>query len=115
VKLYIAGPMTGLPNFNRPAFNVMAEKLRLLGHDVLNPAELDTDETAPPAEECYRRDLVLMLQDREGVVVLPGWERSRGATAEVFNMNLIGKPVYRLVEGSLVPVPPTSLPQLLTL
>ena len=38
-RVYIAGPMTGLPDFNYPAFNAAAAKLRALGLEVLNPAE----------------------------------------------------------------------------
>lgn len=39
-KIYIAGPMSGLPNFNRDAFNLEAERLHTLGHIALNPAIL---------------------------------------------------------------------------
>ena len=39
-KIYIAGPMSGLPNFNRDAFNLEAERLHALGHIALNPAIL---------------------------------------------------------------------------
>lgn len=38
-RIYIAGPMTGLPDFNFPAFNDMAAILRGLGYHVENPAE----------------------------------------------------------------------------
>ncbi|MGY3959487.1 DUF4406 domain-containing protein [Aeromonas popoffii] len=37
-KIYIAGPMTGLPNFNRDAFNAEAQRLLGLGHVALNSA-----------------------------------------------------------------------------
>jgi len=39
MRIYIAGPMTGLPEFNYPAFNAAAEYLRSLGHHVENPAD----------------------------------------------------------------------------
>lgn len=39
-KIYIAGPMTGIPDYNRPAFNEYAAKLVEQGHTVLNPATL---------------------------------------------------------------------------
>ena len=29
-RIYIAGPMSGLPDLNYPAFNAMAERLRAL-------------------------------------------------------------------------------------
>ena len=37
---YIAGPMTGLPGYNREAFMDAARLLRTCGHTVLNPATL---------------------------------------------------------------------------
>jgi len=36
--IYIAGPMSGLPEFNYPAFFAAAEQLTAAGYDVLNPA-----------------------------------------------------------------------------
>jgi hypothetical protein len=112
MKLYVAGPMTGLPGENRKAFHAMAKRLRSLGHDVINPAELDSFGSAPPPQDCYRRDLLVLLKDREGVVVLPGWRKSRGAKAEVFNIDLIGKRVYRLVNSQLKGIPSSQLPKL---
>jgi hypothetical protein len=41
VKIYIAGPMRGIPEFNFPAFRDMAFWLRNQGHIVFNPAERD--------------------------------------------------------------------------
>ena len=71
--------MTGLPEFNYPAFNAMAETLRGQGHDVVNPAdERDTTQTY----EYYMRRAIENLLTCEGVVMLPGWEKSRGARME---------------------------------
>ena len=38
--IYIAGPMTGRPDFNHPAFFNAALKIAANGHRVLNPAFL---------------------------------------------------------------------------
>ena len=40
LKIYIAGPMTGYPDYNRAAFNAKASELMSEGHIVLNPAVL---------------------------------------------------------------------------
>lgn len=39
-KVYIAGPMTGLPEFNYPTFFAAEEYLRSHGAKVMNPAVL---------------------------------------------------------------------------
>jgi len=80
VKIYIAGPMTGLKDFNYPAFNAEAARLRALGHEVLNPAE----NPAPPCGSWagYMRLALRQLIECECVVLLPGWIESKGAMIE---------------------------------
>ena len=80
MKLYIAGPMTGIEELNFPAFHAMAEKLRAAGYEVENPAEINPDPTADWAD-CMRADLVA-LDTCDGIVMLPGWENSPGAQIE---------------------------------
>lgn len=79
-RLYVAGPMTGLPDLNFPAFNAITAKLRAEGHEVVNPAEINPD---PDAEwtECMLADLIA-LTTCDGIVLLPGWENSPGAQIE---------------------------------
>jgi len=93
-RTYIAGPMSGIENLNFPAFHQAAAEQRALGHEVINPAEINggadelvacgtmtADELAAHWVECMRQDIsVLMTCSR--VVMLPGWNRSRGATLE---------------------------------
>ena len=65
-RIYIAGPMSGLPDLNYPAFHAMAERLRAKGLHVESPAEND-----PPACESwlgYMRLAVAQLADRKSVV-----------------------------------------------
>lgn len=77
-KVYVAGPMTGLPEYNRPAFFAEAQALQLAGCAVLNPA------TLPDGMEQheYMQICVAMVQVADELVMLPGWERSSGAVAE---------------------------------
>lgn len=93
--IYIAGPMSGLPDFNRPAFNEAADKLRAEGYPVNNPAELDGGSTDQPWEYYMRRALSLLVMSDE-VRLLPGWLDSKGARLEVRTALALGLPV----EGS---------------
>jgi hypothetical protein len=83
MRLYVAGPMTGLPDFNFPAFHAAAAKLRALGFDVENPAE----NTEPPCKSWlgYMRKAVVQVSKVDGLILLPGWEQSKGARVE-FNL-----------------------------
>ena len=79
-RLYIAGPCSGLPDSNYPAFHAAADRLRALGYDVENPA----DNPAPPCGTwlAYMRMSLVQISRCDGLVMLPGWEQSRGARAE---------------------------------
>ena len=81
MKIYIAGPMTGLPDYNRPAFHATADKLRGLGHEPLNPADLDLGGRARWQDDM--RATTRLLTQADAVCILPGWEKSRGACVEL--------------------------------
>lgn len=90
-RIYIAGPMTGLPQFNYPAFNTMAGQLRAYGFEVENPAE-------NPVPACgswlgYMRLSLAQLVTCDQVITLPGWEQSKGARIEVDLAHQLGLPV----------------------
>lgn len=79
-RVYVAGPMTGYPEMNFPAFHDAAARLRALGLEVFNPAELNLGDD-PAWEDCMRADLRQMMHCN-AICMLPGWEASRGATLE---------------------------------
>lgn len=95
MKIYVSGPMTGLPKNNVPAFNRAAKKLRSLGYAVINPAELDKDEPCMMWEDCLRRD-IKWLMTCDVVVNLPGWEKSRGANLENYIAEQLCFDIYTL-------------------
>ena len=98
MKIYVAGPMTGIPEFNFPAFNAAAARLRAAGHEVINPAENEGGDTSKTWAYYMRQDLHHVLSV-EAIAVLPGWQRSRGATLEVAVARALGLPI--LDAGSL--------------
>lgn len=81
MKLYISGPMTGLPELNFPAFHAAAAELRALGFEVVNPAELNPDGATPWAQ-CMRND-IKALCDCDVLALMRGWEQSKGAHLEL--------------------------------
>lgn len=80
MKAYIAGPMTGRKDLNFPAFHAEAKKWRDLGHEVINPAELNPDPNAD-WHECMRADIAALVTC-DTIILLPGWQQSRGASLE---------------------------------
>lgn len=80
-RVYVAGPMTGLKDFNYPAFNAAADQLRDLGYQVENPAD---HGIVPGAEWADYMAYDLTRLGLCGMIaLLPGWERSEGAKLEV--------------------------------
>lgn len=78
MNIYIAGPMTGLVEFNRPAFMFTAAKLTGRGHVALNPAVLPDGLT----QAQYMDICLAMLRCAHAIYMLDGWEKSAGARAE---------------------------------
>lgn len=74
---YIAGPMTGYDNYNRPAFHNAAKTLSMNGH-VLNPAILPDGLS----QREYMSICLPMVQCATHVHMLKGWEKSPGALTE---------------------------------
>lgn len=90
MKIYIAGPMTGLPDFNRAAFHKEAERLQRHGHVVLNPAILPGGlEQREYMDICFA-----MLRSAEAILLLPGWQTSPGATAEYHYAYKMALPIF---------------------
>lgn len=75
MKIYIAGPMTGIPKYNRPAFHFEAMRLSSEGHVVLNPATLPDGLSQPE----YMDICLAMLRCADGIFLLSGWQNSAGA------------------------------------
>lgn len=78
-KVYIAGPMTGYPQLNYPAFHAAAARLRGMGFEVISPAELNPETT--PYREAMLND-ILALVECDHICMLQGWQASKGATLE---------------------------------
>lgn len=92
MKLYIAGPMTGIDDYNRAAFHAAEQQLVESGYDVYNPATfLDSDDW----KVCVRVG-IRELTYCDGVALLPGWEDSRGVEIELQVAHALGMNVAEL-------------------
>ena len=100
MNIYISGPMTGIADDNRPAFNRAAAKLRAMGHDCENPAE-------QPSGLSYRErlalDLAVICHKADAVLILRGAEDSKGVAVELALAKALALPVfYQLRNGQFL-------------
>ncbi len=96
-KLYLSGPMTGIPNYNHELFDRVAAEFRHVGFDVCSPAEFfDGDITRERHE--YMREAFKYLLEADTVVILPGWEGSKGARLEIMVAQELGLNLVEYVE-----------------
>lgn len=104
MRVFITGPMRNYALWNFPAFDDAAVRLRALGHEVVSPAEHDREGGFDPASEtledfdlraAFAWDIEQVLAV-DAVITLPGWKKSRGASAEVAVAIAVGTPVLSL-------------------
>ncbi len=101
--IYISGPMTGHPEYNFPAFEQAANRLRAIGFEVTSPHEFGEGGDKSWADY-LRKDLIAMLTDCNAVATLPGWEQSRGAMLEVHVAAALGMQVSSVERWAAQPV-----------
>ena len=111
MRLYLAGKMRGLPLFNFPSFDDAAKRLRGLGHEIINPADINRAAGLDPTKtvEEQGHDSAKMLEldfkallECEGIVLLPGWSTSTGAPAERLLTQLTGRPAFAYVKDPIL-------------
>ena len=95
-KLYLSGPITGIRDDNKPAFDAAAAALRAAGYKVFNPLENGLPRNAP-WEQHMRADLAQMMVC-DALAVLPGAHFSRGSKMEMDLAMQLGIMPVRAVE-----------------
>ncbi len=97
--IYIAGPMSGIADFNHPAFNDAEKMLRSMGWtNIGNPAawdkqlpegQLQSDGGIEAAftrgfdlRKVFLQDLTYLCNEASAIYMLHGWEGSSGSRAE---------------------------------
>lgn len=95
-RVYISGPMTGLPEFNRPEFMEAEQLIKELGCKPVNPARIRQRHGWAWAD--YMRSALNMMLKCDEVVLLPGWRESKGVQVEIDLAQRLGMPVVELAE-----------------
>lgn len=102
--LYMAGPMAKIAEWNFPAFLDVDTALIGIGYKTINPAKLDLLDGFSPwgmsgyevrpegmsRRQVLKKDFIAICDSADGIAVLPGWEKSSGARAEVAVGEAIG-------------------------
>lgn len=115
MRIYIAGPMTGKPDWNYPAFFDADEWLGSIGIEAINPAKADGETLAEALGQAgavdaptkpwteYLRQALVQVAGADGMLLLPGWQESKGARLEVHVAKQLGMPLYIERDGGLAP------------
>lgn len=84
---YLSGPMKGYPDHNWPAFQHASEVLRNTGITVISPHEVNPMANKTVSEryplEYLQADVIEMVSQCSGLILLKGWPSSRGARVEL--------------------------------
>ena len=98
--IYVAGPMSGYPAYNYPAFMAAEKALHATGRfNVLNPARNEDNNPTPGVPQSwdwYMREALVQVAAADSVALLPGWECSRGARLEVHVAHALAMPTAPL-------------------
>jgi len=102
MRIYISGPMRGQFMYNFPAFDETSNAYRDSGHEVISPADLDRNRGFDPTEwsseklnaydwgsipddfdlKAVAMEDIDLIKDCDAILMLDGWENSKGCLAE---------------------------------
>lgn len=112
--IYVAGPMTGYPQFNFPAFIQATGLLRGMGLKVISPHELDSPEIQAESiksldgkihggkiggetwGQIIARDIRIVADEIKTICLLENWHKSKGAKLEVTTGLVLGHKFCKL-------------------
>ena len=93
MRIYIAGPITGHESTTKGRFDAAAREIRKRGRNPVNPYYIGwTFEGGTHTE--YMSVCIPLLELADAILMLEGWEESRGARAEYHHARAYHMPVY---------------------
>jgi len=117
MRIYLAGPMTGIPKYNFPLFHQVGQHLTDEGHVVYSPLaywqqmlgpdalhilnSMNPPELADGVRRAFAHQLSWLCRNAEQVQLLPGWHQSPGARAERLVALALDIPVEEVLDSIL--------------
>ena len=98
-KIYISGPISGCKNF-RELFAEAARQITEKGHEAINPC--DMDKILNPATTSWHQFMLAdlgLLRACDAIVLLEGWEGSKGSRIEQAEAAKYGLKIYKRIEN----------------
>jgi hypothetical protein len=99
--IYIAGPMSGMQGNNYPAFMAAEKWLEAQGWQPINPAKFDAvfgDNPTGRLLDAVCKSECAAIPFLDAIYLIKGWEKSKGARAELAVALAHGKQI--LLEGA---------------
>jgi len=96
VKVYISGPMTGVPeNEYKLAFAEVENELRYRGHSVFNPARLEMNGFGNEEHIAINFAAITIC---DAVFLMKGWKENAGAVRKYYFARAHNKKTYERIE-----------------
>jgi hypothetical protein len=99
LKIYISGVITGTDDFME-RFSIAQKKLERDGHEVVNPALVNSNLPKSTTYDEYMDMSFCMLKMCDAIYLLDGWKSSRGAKLELIFAVLNDKTILYEVKTS---------------
>lgn len=93
--VFLSGPMTGYPEYNKEAFYTMEMKFRESGFaSVKNPIHIGEKFGFDQEYNFYLKKSLSMLLEADAVYVFGDYSRSKGVKCEMEVANKVGIPLF---------------------
>lgn len=92
-KIYISGAITGTNDYMKRFAQAQVELMKL-GYSVVNPTTVNAMLPKDTTWEEYMKMSMTMLEMCDGIYMLDGWEKSKGANMELKKAMELGLKIY---------------------
>lgn len=81
MRVYISGPITGTDDYMQ-RFRIASERVKALGHEVINPAMTNATLPSSTTYEEYMGMSLKLMGMADAAYFLKGWQDSKGCNRE---------------------------------